>query len=493
MKTLLSIAIAYSALSLAEIACSAEANKQWPQFLGPGGNATTTQKNVPLRFGPQENLYWQVPIFPGNSSPCIWGELIFLSGYDDKDLVMFALDRHEGKILWERRVQATSGVDFNHRSATPAQPTACSDGERVYFYFGTYGLIALDFDGKTTWEKRLPPTKGNFGAGSSPILNDGILYLNLDNTEAASILAINAFNGETKWEHPRIGYRSAHSTPYFWKNRIRNELVIAGSHSLVSLDPNSGQLLWKVEDTCGMPCSSPSGNADQIVFGSWSPGHVGGKDKVIAHFDDELAFTDEELSDPSALFARFDNNGDQRIERDEFPPSRARDVFKWMDRDRNDGVDVDELSILLRPAGRGRNIMVAVNAGGSGLLNGTEYLAWEYGKRLPYVPTPLISENRVFFVKSLGLLTCLDIETGEPFYEGERLGVKGEYYTSPVKVGDAILVASSLGSVIAIRDSEQFEIVAQNDLGEEILATPAIVDDTLYLRTASTMWAFKEQ
>ena len=164
-----------------------------------------------------------------------------------------------------------------------------------------------------------------------------------------------------------------------------------------------------------------------------------------------------------------------------------------MDRNRNDGIDVDELSILLRPAGRGRNIMVAVEAGGTGLLNETEFLAWEFSNRLPYVPTPLISENRVYFVKSLGLLTCLDASTGTPYYVGERVGVKGEYFASPIKAGNAILVASSLGSVIAIRDGEQFEILAQNDLGEEILATPAVVDDTLYLRTANTMWAFRKQ
>ena len=154
--------------------------------------------------------------------------------------------------------------------------------------------------------------------------------------------------------------------------------------------------------------------------------------------------------------------------------------------------DVDELSILLRPAGRGRNVMVAVNAGGSGLLNDTDYLAWEYRQKLPYVPTPLVSDNRVFFVKSLGLVTCLNAEDGTPFFAAQRSGVKGEYFASPIKVGDRVLVTSSLGSVIAIRDSERFEILGQYDLGQEIYATPAVVDNTLYLRSATALWAFQE-
>ncbi len=437
-------------------------------------------------------MLWKVPLLPGNSSPCIWGDHLFLSAFDGTDLVMLAFDRHTGDQLWERRVRASSDVDFIHRAANHAQPTPCADGKRVYFYFGNYGLLALDFDGNSIWEKPLSPTKSSFGTGVSPILFDGLLFLNRDNTVSSSIVAYDAATGASIWEHPRIGYRSVQATPYLWRNRLRAELVVAGSRALVSLDPQTGQLLWKVEDTCGMPCSSPTGNSDQLFFGSWSPMHVDGDEKVIAHFDDEMEFTDDELNDPAALFARFDANGDGQISPEELPPSRARDVFKWMDRDRNEGIDVDELSILLRPAGTGRNIMVAVNAGGSGLLNDTEYLAWEYRKRLPYVPTPLVSDSRVYLVKSLGIVTCLDSQTGHAYYEGERTGVKGEYFASPIRAGNTIFVSSSLGSVIAIRDSERFEILAQNDIGEEIVATPAIADNTLYLRSARALWAFQE-
>ena len=96
-------------------------------------------------------------------------------------------------------------------------------------------------------------------------------------------------------------------------------------------------------------------------------------------------------------------------------------------------------------------------------------------------------------VKSLGIITCLNTETGESHFEGMRTGVKGEYFASPVKIGSHILITSSLGILTLIKDSDTFEIAAQNDIGEEIVATPALVDKTLYLRSLERLWAFKKE
>ena len=134
--------------------------------------------------------------------------------------------------------------------------------------------------------------------------------------------------------------------------------------------------------------------------------------------------------------------------------------------------------------------MVAVKPGGVGLLNDTEFIDWEWSKNLPYVASPVLSQNRIFIVKSLGIISCLNTETGKPFFEGRRTGVKGEYFASPIKVGDKLLIISSLGSLFFIKDSESFEILAQNAIDEEIIATPAIVDDTIYLRSLDSLWAF---
>ena len=106
---------------------------------------------------------------------------------------------------------------------------------------------------------------------------------------------------------------------------------------------------------------------------------------------------------------------------------------------------------------------------------------------------PLISENRIYLVKSLGIISCLNTETGKPFFTGKRTGVKGEYFSSPVKVGDKIVITSSLGSIFLIKDSEEFELLAHNKIDEEIVSTPAIVDDVIYLRSRDSLWAFTKE
>jgi outer membrane protein assembly factor BamB len=468
-------------------------SESWPQFRGPDGLSVARDQEIPMNFGPNENVLWSTPIPKGNSSPIIWRDHLFLSAYRDDRRIMLAIDRHDGSLIWERSVTAHSPEEFTHRLSGPAESTPCTDGKRVYFYFGNYGLIALNFDGSLAWEKQLSKPRTGMGTGTSPILIGNSLILIRDGTDDPCILSLNSSTGEEIWKHPRLGYTTSHSSPFVWKNKLQTELVIAGTSSLVSLNPATGKLLWKTENTNGFPCTTPTGNADRLFFASWSANSSGGRDTLEAHFDDDIKFSEAELADPDLFFRRFDQNRDGVIEQYELPPSRARDVFKWLDRNDNQLWETDEFDILLRPPGKGRNIMVAVRPGGAGVLNGTEYIAWEWQKHLPYTASPLLSGNRVYLVKSLGIITCLNTETGEPHFEGMRTGVKGEYFASPIKVGSHILITSSLGTLTLIRDSNTFEIAAQNDIGEEIVATPAVVDNTLYLRSLERLWAFKRE
>lgn len=465
----------------------------WPQFLGPEGRADAGTQDIPIEFGPDKNLLWRIETPTGNASPIIWGDLLFLSGYRDQERLMRAIDRRDGSLFWERSVRAHSPEEFTHRLSGPAEATPCTDGKRVYFYFGNYGLVALHFDGSLAWEKKLSKPRTGMGTGTSPILIGDSLILIRDGTNDPCILSLDRETGGVRWKHPRLGYSTSHSSPFVWRNRIRTELIIAGTNSLVSLDPDTGRLIWKVEDTNGFPCTTPTGDLDMLFFSSWSANSSGGRDTLEAHFDDALTFTNEELENPKLFFRRFDRNEDGVLEQDELPPSRARDVFKWLDRNDNQLWEPDEFDILLKPPGKGRNIMIAVKAGGEGLLNGTDRIAWEWRKNLPYVASPLLSENRVYLVKSLGIISCLKRETGEPFFEGMRTGVKGEYFASPLKIGDKILILSSLGTLFLIKDSEEFEVLSENTIGEEIIATPAIVDDTLYVRSVESLWAFRKK
>src|SRR5205085_2374182 len=121
-----------------------EAGENWPQFRGPGGLGLAGKGATAVEFGPSStNVLWKIEIPAGNSSPVIWGDKIFLTAFDQKKLEVLCIDRRDGRILWRQPVPAQT-FETTHRLGNPATPTAATDGERAYVYFGSFGLLAYD-------------------------------------------------------------------------------------------------------------------------------------------------------------------------------------------------------------------------------------------------------------------------------------------------------------------------------------------------------------
>ena len=133
-------------------AAAQDAVPAWPQFRGPGGLAVAADTPIPLDFGPESRVLWKASIPAGHSSPCVYGDRIFVTGAEEKTLFVVALDRTSGEVLWTRELEGEPEPEYGHVAAALAMSTPCTDGERVFVYFGAYGLLALDLDGKTVWE-----------------------------------------------------------------------------------------------------------------------------------------------------------------------------------------------------------------------------------------------------------------------------------------------------------------------------------------------------
>jgi outer membrane protein assembly factor BamB len=116
-------------------------------------------------------------------------------------------------------------------------------------------------------------------------------------------------------------------------------------------------------------------------------------------------------------------------------------------------------------------------------------LTWTESKGVPEVPSPLLYRNRLYYVRNGGILVCRDPATGRTLCE-KRLEVPGGYYASPVASGGRIYAASDQGMVAVLEAADDPRILARNDLAEPIMATPAILDGKLYVRTASALLAF---
>lgn len=137
----------------------------WPQFRGPGGTATALGSG-PLVFGNGTNQLWRVEVGGGNSSPCISGGLLFLTTHQSNRLWTVCLNREDGKEVW-RNAAPVEKLEPTHILGSPATASPATDGERVYVYFGSFGLLAYDFKGHEIWRKPLPPPVVEFGASAS--------------------------------------------------------------------------------------------------------------------------------------------------------------------------------------------------------------------------------------------------------------------------------------------------------------------------------------
>ena len=147
--------------------------EDWPQFRGANGTGISSSKNLPNDFSAEKNIAWKAKIGDGIGSPIIKnGRVLTTAMLGDQKLGVFSFDATTGKQLW--RSDFDTGTlpritpPNSHASSTPA-----TDGERVYVYFSTIGLLAFDFaTGKEVWRHTMPRPAYlmDWGAASSPIV-----------------------------------------------------------------------------------------------------------------------------------------------------------------------------------------------------------------------------------------------------------------------------------------------------------------------------------
>ena len=446
----------------------------WPRFRGPSGAGVADGEKPPVEFGPEKNVLWKVNTPAGPSSPCVWGARIFLTAYDGGKLWTLCLDRATGKELWRRDAGAEKIEAFLPAQGSPAAATPTTDGTRVIVYFGSCGLIAYDFDGKELWRHSLPmaETNNDFGSGTSPILADGLVILVRDLKADSAVLALDAATGKPAWKTARPAMATGYSTPVIWAHDGVQEVVAPGGLAMKAYDLRTGAERWLLRDLPAVNCASPVVGDGLLYFASWSPA---GEDAPMPTFDDLL---------------KMDTDGDGKLSKAEAEKTFLKDFFSANDPDKDGFITRAEWDAMVGYLKRGKNRLVAVKPGGSGDITAT-HVAWEKAKGLPYVPSPLLYRGRLFLVKDGGLASCYDATTGAAKFEQERLGLDGPCYASPVAANGFIYLVNLTGKAATLTAGDKPEVVWRADFGERTAATPAIVDDTLYVRTETKLFAFK--
>ncbi|MDA8743773.1 PQQ-like beta-propeller repeat protein [Rubripirellula amarantea] len=131
---------------------------------------------------------------------------------------------------------------------------------------------------------------------------------------------------------------------------------------------------------------------------------------------------------------------------------------------------------------------------GNGDIEGTDRVIWTRSRDTPDIASPLLSGDRLYYYKAkTGLLTCVNAKTGEPYYSAKRIPELDTIYASPVAAGGYVYLSDRDGTIVVIKDDDNFELVATNQMGETVDATPAPVDDQLIVRGSKHLFCLQAQ
>ncbi len=463
---------------VATLGQGAEPPLVWPRFRGPNGSGVADAQKPPIHFDAHKNVKWKVPVPGGMSSPIVAGNNMVLTALDSGKLFTIAYDRATGKEVWRAQAPVKTLESYHKTEGSPAASTPATDGRHIISYFGSCGLFCYDLSGKELWHYELPTaaTMGNFGTGVSPIIADDTVILLRDVPKDSKILAVDVSNGKLRWEKKRFSPVS-YCTPVVWNTPAGKVVVAAGQGRLIAYDLKTGEEKWSVEGMPAGACASPTVAGDILCFAGWSP--AGGADKnfKVPTFDE--------------LLKKLDRDGDGVISRAEGENSEIKDFFDSVDTNGDGRVTRDEWDALLKLMADSRNSAFAVKAGAPG----DAHVLWKKTRGLPYVPSGIIYRGQYVLVKDGGLVTAYDLKTGKEIYVQERAAAEGRYNASPVAANGYIYVTSFEEGIVTVLKAggPRPEVAARNvALGERVSATPAIADDTLYVRTEGHLYAFAE-
>jgi outer membrane protein assembly factor BamB len=250
----------------------------WPRFHGPNGTGTAGDKDLPVQWTAKDGIRWKLAIpGDGNSSPVVWGNKLFLQTSKTDDRTLLCISADEGKILWSQTVPGIKAHTHDLNSLASSTPT--TDGEKVYALFWngkTMSLQAFDMDGKPVWQRDLGPFKSQHGVGASPVVYNGLVYLNNDQDDGkAELIALSAKDGKIAWQVPRKAFRACYSTPFIVKEGDRSELLVTSTAGISGYDPASGEALWNWTwkfDGMALRTVASSVYANGIVFATSGDG-----------------------------------------------------------------------------------------------------------------------------------------------------------------------------------------------------------------------------
>jgi outer membrane protein assembly factor BamB len=413
-------------------AVSAAAETFWAQWRGPYATGVSKSAKPPAEWSETKNIRWKVEIpGRGSSSPVIWGDRLF--------------------VLTAVPIGVDPAASHAPRGGLPTR-------DRYRFV-----ILAIDRrTGKTIWERTAreeqphePTHQDNGTYASSSAITDGRRVYAWFESQGMYVYDM---DGALLWSKD-LGDKTMRnqfgegSTPVLAGDRLVIVWDHLGGSFIVSLDAADGRELWRQSrdeiDTWATPLVVDDGGRRQAI--------VPGKNKIRSYDLENGAIVWESKGTtmnpiPSPVFG--------------------------------------EGMVFVTSGFQGNNLKAIRIAGAKGDITGTEAIVWSLDRDTPYVPSPLLYDGILYLLKTnSGILSAFDAATGKPHYQLQRLEGLPEVFASPVGADGRVYIAGRDGVTLVLRNGKAYEVLASNKLDDGFDASPALVDDAIYLRGYRNLYA----
>ncbi|HEV7396006.1 MAG TPA: PQQ-binding-like beta-propeller repeat protein, partial [Pyrinomonadaceae bacterium] len=425
-------ALVFAATCLVLLVTLGRADAQWSRFRGPNGSGVDSSAGYPVEFSPNKNMAWKAPVPYGQSSPVVVGTRLYGTASEGDRLITFCLDTRTGRELWRQEVRRER-VQVVYKANDPASPTPAADEKGVVAFFPEFGLVAYNNAGQMRWTYRLGPFKNFYGMSGSPIIEAGAVVLVCDQHAGSFVIALDRTSGRLKWKTDRPGVTIGWSTPMVFRSgETRMDLIVLGSTRLDAYDLTSGVQRWWLPVASGGALGTPLAQGDTLLVST-----LGSNEPYMPTF-------------ASALM-EYDKDKDGRVSWPEFRvDANYGEHFGWIDENDDKFIVIEEWN-KARALGVGEWGAIAVRPGNARGQLAPAAIRWRLQKNIPYIPAPLLYQGVYYMVKTGGIITSLDPETGRILKEGRSPGALGEYYASPVAADGKVFLANTEGKITVLK------------------------------------------
>lgn len=416
---------------------------EWPQFRGPDGQGVVTDAKVPVRWSETEHVAWSAEIDgKGWSSPVVLGDQIWLT----------TAVKSEPTSEQIQRQFAESGLDeekFKRRqvSGTVSYRVLCLRREN--------GQVLHDIEAARD-ESPAAIHIGNSYASPTPVVEPGRIYCHFD----AATVCIDTATGKTIWkrEIPVFYSVGAGSSPVLYDDLLILVCDGVDQQFVIALDKHTGQPVWKTKrppfrtadgqhrKAYSTPLTVQHDGQDQLVIpgAQWVVAYEPRTGKEIWRVDHGVGFSNV----PRPIFG----NG-----------------------------------MVYICTGFGSKALWAIRVDGTGDVTDT-HVAWKQNSQIPTNPSPVLVGDLIFLVSDIGIASCVDAVTGDQYWKA-RIG--GSHSASPIAIDNRIYFFSHEGQVTTIEAAKSFHEIAQGQFPGSIMASPAVLDSSVLLRTDSHLYCLR--